>query len=322
MKLARRSLLGATASLALANASYANQTFWPGALEMGTGQPGGTFTIFGPAWGRLITQATGVEIVYCSSSGSGSNLLFIEEGSAQLGICSLPVAIEAHNGTSSWTAGAKLEQFRVLFPAFPSVLQIVSTVDGVSSLAELQGRPVGMGPITTAAPLLLKQIFSSQGITPNLVTQGDYAQQVNELLHGKLAACAFFGAPPVPALRAVASANRMRLIGFSAAEAAKAASFVPGVTPAVLKAGTFPGQTVDVGSVGTLDLAVGSARLPDSLAEAATLAALQHRAQLSALIPSAAQPLPIETIKQAGLPFHPGAAKALHRLGYNIHHTR
>lgn len=314
MRLARRSLLGALAALPLAKASYASQAYWPSALEMGTGQPGGAFTLFGPAWGRLITQATGVEIVYCSTGGSSSNLLMIEEGSAQLGLCSLPVAIQALNGTGAWTAGAKLGQFRVLFPAFPSVLQIVSTANGISTLAGLEGQVVGVGPSGASSPALMSEIFSSQGITPAKIEEGSYPLQVAKLLRGELAACAFFGAPPVPALKAVASSNRLRLIGFSEAEANQAARFVPGLTRMLLKTGTFPGQTVDVGSVGTLDIAVSSANLPDALAQAATLAALQHRAQLSVAVPASLQSLPMRQIRKAGLPIHPGAKKALHLL--------
>lgn len=315
MRLARRSLLGALATLPLAKASEANQTFWPNALEMGTGQPGDSFAIFGPAWGRLITQSTGVEIVYCSTGGSSSNILMIEEGNAQLGLCSLPMAIQAHNGTGSWTAGAKLEQFRVLFPAFSSILQIVSTANGVRTLAGLEGQAIGVGPSGASGPEIMNKIFASQGIAPARIEEGSYLQQIAQLLKGELAACAFFGAPPVPALKTAASSNRLRLIGFSEAEARQAASFVPGLTPMVLKAGTFPGQTVDVGSIGTLDLAVGTANLPDALAQAATLAALQHRRQLAVAVPAAAYSLPLRQIHKAGLPIHKGAVKAFQLLG-------
>lgn len=315
MSLARRSLLAALAALPVAKASCASQAFWPGALEMGTGQPGGVFTIFGPAWGRLITQATGVEIVYCSTGGSSSNLLMIEEGNAQLGLCSLPVAIQALNGTGDWTAGAKLRQFRVLFPAFPSILQIVSTADGVRTLAGLEGQIVGVGPSGASGPALMSQIFTSQGITPAQIVEGSYPQQVAKLLKGELAACAFFGAPPVPALQTVTSSNRLRLIGFSADEANQAAKFVPGLSRMILKAGTFPGQTVDVGSIGTLDLAISSANLPDELAKDATLAALQHRTQLATIVPAAAQSLSLRQLRKANLPIHKGALKAFHLLG-------
>lgn len=317
MTLARRSLLGAMAALPLAKAGKAaSPNAGHGALVMGTGQPGDAFTAYGPAWGALITDATGTEIVYRSTNGSGPNLLLIEEGKAQLGLCSLPVAIQAHNGTSAWTAGAKLEQFRVLFPAFPSILQIVSTVDGPASLAELSGQAIGVGPAGASSSVLMKNILASQGVLPSQIEEADYLQQMDRLTKGKLAACAFFGAPPVPAIATMALGNRLHLIGFSEAEARQAGRFVPGLTRMILKAGTFPGQSRAVASIGTLDLAVGTAALPDNLAAAATLAALKHRARLARIVPATAWPLSMQLLRQTNLPVHPGAAKILPRLGF------
>ena len=314
-RLSRRGLLGALAALPLAQTSQASPASWPGVLTMGTGQPGGAFTIYGPAWGRLITQATNLGIVYRTTDGSCSNLLLIEEGAVQLGLCSLPVAIQAHTGTGSWTDGAKLAQFRVLFPTFPSILQIVAPANGAVNLAELAGKPIGTGPTGIFSPTLIKTIFTSQGFSPSRIESGDYLQQIAKLLRGEFAACAFFGVPPVPAIKTIAIGNQLRLIGFSAAEAQRATQAVPGLTRMILQAGTYPGQTVGVGSVGTLDMAVSNAELPDDIAEAVTLAGLQHRAQLASIVPAAAQPLSLRPIHQAGLPFHPGALKALRDFG-------
>lgn len=283
---------------------------------MGTGQPGGSFALFGPSWGRLITKATDVEVVYASTGGSRSNLLMIEEGYAQLGLSSLMVAIQAYNGTDSWTAGAELRQFRVLFPAFPSVLQIVAAAAGPTTLAGLAGRSIGVGPAGVGDPTLMETIFSSLNIVPGHIQDGDYPQQISQLLKGELDACAFFGAPPNAAIRAVAARNRLRLIGFSEAEAHQASRFIPGLSRMILPAGTFPGQTVDVGSIGTPALAIGTASLPDDLAKAITLAALEHRPTLAASVPIARQRLPLHMIHETGLPFHPGATIALRQLGY------
>lgn len=316
MKLARRSLLGITAAIPLATVGKASPVSWPGALAMGTGQPGDAFTAYGPAWGRLITKAMGTEIVYRSTNGSGPNLLLIEEGTAQLGLCSLPVAIQALNGTSTWTAGVKLEQFRVLFPAFPSILQIVSMGNGPATLADLAGQTIGVGPAGGSSAVLINKILASQGISLGRLEEANYVQQMDKLKKGELAACAFFGAAPVPAIKAAAIGNRLHLIGFSEAEADHVVSFVPGLTRMILKAGTFPGQTKPVASTGTLDIAVGTAKLPDNLAAAATLAALQHRRELAAIVPAVAQPSSRYLLRQADLPIHPGAAKILKRLGY------
>ncbi|MDE1905870.1 MAG: TAXI family TRAP transporter solute-binding subunit [Rhodospirillales bacterium] len=318
MRLARRGLLGAGFGLALAGAGRAAQPPWRGALIMGTGRPGGAFAIFGPAWGQLIKNATGLDLAYRATGGSSANLLLIEEGAAQLGLSSIAVAAQARAGTGGWTAGTKLESFRALFPAYPSVLQIVSTHAGVSNLAALNGQEIGVGPDGASGAAAVPAILASVGVRPSRVETSDYGQQMKKMLDGKLAACAFIGAPPLPALTAAAMGQKLRLIGFSMAQAAQAANAVPGLSRMVLPANTFPGQNVDVGSVGTLNIAVGAASLPADLVQEVTAAALKNRALLAAAVQAAAYSTPLQPVYEAGISFHPGAAKALRAAGISL----
>ena len=321
MRLARRGLLGGALSLPLAPAGRGAQPPWLGALIMGTGRPGGAFAIFGPAWGQLIKNATGTDIAYRATGGSSANLLLIEEGSAQLGLTTVAVAAQARAGTGGWTAGVKLEEFRALFPAYASVLQIVSARPGISSLAALGGQTMGVGPDGASGAATVAAILASVGVHPSRLKTGDYEQQVKEMLDGKLAACAFIGAPPLPAIAALATGRKLQLIGFSPAEAAQAANAVPGLSRMVLPANTFPGQSVDVGSVGTLNIAMGAASLPDALAQAVTAAALKNRHLLAAAVPAAAETQPVQPVYEAGISFHPGAAKALREAGIRLPHS-
>lgn len=318
MSLTRRSLLAAAAVLPAARALAA--TPWPSALVMGTGQPGDTFSSFGVAWGKIITAMTGVEIVYRASGGSSANLLLIEQGAAQLGLSTLPIALQAHNGTSSWTAGVRLSQFRVLFPAYASVLQIVAPAAGVADVAGLSGKTLGIGPAEGSGAILMQPILKSLGVTPGQLQTGPYEAQIHKLFTGEIAACAFFGAPPVAAIQKAARQARLRLIGLSAQQAEQVASVVPGVTQMILKAGTFAGQSTDVGSIGMLSLAVGAASLHESLAQSFTQAALRHEASLRPCREALNMCASVQEIEAAGLKFHPGAALALKQAGYRVQH--
>ena len=86
----------------------------------------------------------------------------------------------------------------------------------------------------------------------------------------------------------------------------------------VLPAGLFPGQRLPVACVGTANLAIGAARLPDDVARDITLAALRHRDMLATIVPAAAAAPQLRPVIEAGLPFHPGAAAALRSLGYDL----
>jgi uncharacterized protein len=317
MKLPRRRLLGF--GLALPALPALADTSWPSALVMGTGRPGGDYMIYGPAWGELIQQETGISVAYRASGGAEANILLIDENAAQLGLTTSVVAHEALFGGDAWTAGACINSFRALFPVFPSILQIVSPRrTGITTLAELSSEDIGVGPSESSGTAILPSLFHSVGVIPRNIVSGDYSDQLHDMLAGKLAACAFIGAPPLPAISAIAMGQKLSLIGFSSAEAEQVANMVPGMTSMIIGAGTFPGQSIAVSSIGTANLAICRADLPDSLAKTITAAAWNHRTPLASAIPTASSAPSIKSITGAGITFHPGAAAALRAAGTDI----
>ncbi|MDD2705496.1 MAG: TAXI family TRAP transporter solute-binding subunit [Acidocella sp.] len=317
MKLSRRRLLGAGLVLT-AGRAWAD-TPWSGALVMGTGRPGGDYSVYGPAWGRLAAAQAGVDIAYRASGGATANILLIDEAVAQLGMTTLTVANEARTGTGTWTAGAKFQSFRALFPMFSSVLQIVSPrATGITTISALAGQVIGIGPDGGSGAATVPSILASIGVIPKRTVTGDYPAQIHDMLAGKLDACAFIGAPPLSAITHAALNQKLSLIGLSSAESAHVGRVLPGMTPMTLKAGSFPGQNAAVSSVGMANIAIATASLPASLATAVTLAALHNQAALAKLIAASTDIPSINAVGKAGVTFHPGAAAALHQSGQHV----
>ncbi len=318
MTLARRQLLSLGMSLT-ALPALAATSGWPRALIMCTGRPGGDYMIYGPTWGELIHRKTGTNIVYRASGGAEANILLLDENAAQLGITTTAIAHEAWFGGEAWTAGAHINSFRALFPAFPSVLQIVSPRrTGITTLAQLAAQNIGIGPLGSSSAAILPSLFRSIGVIPSSMVTEDYPIQLHNMLAGRLTACAFIGAPPVPAIANAAMGHRLSLIGFSPAEARQVADTLPGMTPMIIDAGVFPGQLAAISSVGTTNIAICRADLPNMLAQNITSAALNNRGLLAAAVPAATSIPNIKCVTDAGIPFHPGAAAALHAAGIKV----
>jgi uncharacterized protein len=317
VNLSRRSLLSLAMAMPAGRALAA--TTWPGALVMGTGRPGGYYDVYGTEWGSLAQRSAGVDVAFRASGGAAANILLIEQNTVQLGMTTVSVADEARNGTGAWTAGVKFGVFRALFPMFPSVLQIVSPRwTGITSLAGLAGQRVGIGPDGGTGAAAVPSIFSSLGVIPSQTMTGDYARQMHEMLAGRIAACAFIGAPPLPAISHAAMGRKLSLIGFSTAEIEQVCRTSPGMSGMVLKAGVFPGQSVAVGSVGTANFAIGSAALPNAMVKALTLAALRNQQVLATRVPAAAEAPQTGPMLQGGIMFHPGAVDALRSFGMDV----
>ncbi|HQT40088.1 MAG TPA: TAXI family TRAP transporter solute-binding subunit [Acidocella sp.] len=318
MKISRRSLLAASmlAPASRAMAAQALPEAWPRAILMATGRPGGVYDIYGAAWGRIAQQTSGVTIAYRASGGAAADILLIEQNAVQLGMTTVAVADQARTGSGSWTAGVKFGAFRALFPMFPSILQIVTPrSSGITSLANLADRVIGMGPDGGSGAAAVPSIFASLGIIPAQSITGDYSNQLHDMLAGRLDACAFIGAPPLPAIQKIAETEQLGIIGFTQAEAAHVDRIIPGVHGMTIPAGTFARQSMAIASVGTANFAIGAAHLPDELVHAITLAAMRNQTSLERVVP-AAHIFNAPTIVTPGqMPFHPGAAAALRSLG-------
>jgi TRAP transporter TAXI family solute receptor len=319
----RRSLLAASLLLparqAFATTTQIQARPWPTALLMATGRPGGAYAVYGPAWGELAQKASGVSIAYMASGGAATNILLIEQGEVQLGMTTVTVANQARTGTGAWTAGAKFESFRALFPIFPSILQIVAPEGSrITALSGMSNCAIGIGPDGGSGSAAISAMLGSLGIFPSRCVTGDYGPQIQHMLAGDLDACAFIGAPPMPAIQVAAEHNRLRLIGFLPDEAARVTRAIPGLTAMTLPVGMFPNQLMPVASVGTGTFAIGAASLPDSLVAELTIAAMQNRDKLAGLVPAVAMPPAPMLAGQGEITFHPGAARALRHLGMNV----
>ncbi len=287
---------------------------------MGTGQPGGDYTIFGPAWGTLATQASGVSMVYQASGGATSDILLIEQNAAQLGMTTLSIASQAWSGSASWTGGANLRGFRALFPMYVSTVQIIAPHNkALIRAADLQGAVIGVGPQGSSAASILPRALAALGIVPAGFRAGGYIEQINQMSAGDLTACAFVGATPVPAIVSAARLAGFNLIGFNDQQAALMIKAVPGLMAAIIPQNSLPGQSAAVATIGTGNIAIGRADLPAGLVSALTLAAMKHRAALDRVIPGNGLIQPAQLLEgDSQIMLHEGAVQALQSLGITV----
>lgn len=315
MSLSRRGLLSLALAVPVGAARAAQIPQIP--LIMATGRVGTPYARYGAVWASLV-QTAGLNIAFHTSNGAVANILLIERNAAQLGITTAMVGAEARQGQGQWTAGVEFDAFRVLFPTFPSALQIVSPRrTRITSMTQLAGKRVGLGAPDDSDTAAVSAILAALDLSAHFVTIGTFQNGLQQMAAGQLDACAFIGAPPLAPIAAAAHQELM-LIGLTPAEIDRVEQAIPGMHGMVLPAGLFPGQRLSVACVGTANLAIGAAGLPDDVARDITLAALRHHDMLATVVPAAATQPRLRPVIEAGLPFHPGAAAALRSLGYDI----
>lgn len=291
----------------------------PLALTMATGAPGGGLAAVAPRLGGLAARVGRLAIAYRASGGSVANILLVERRSVQLAIAGLPVMTQAWNGAGAWTQGIALRDFRALFPLFGMSLQVVTRPgSSVSSAATLSGRRIGVGPQGSAGPVVVPRLLAAAGATPRLLVMGGYADQLAALRAGRLDACAFFGATPLPAIEADAAQESpsLRRIGFDPAAIARMRRAVAGLGTVTLPDEMGPaGRIVTVGSVA---VALCHAGMPNALGAHLTELAMTHRADLLGALPDA-MPAPDAWLgSDVAIGIQPGAAAVLRQHGFGV----
>lgn len=312
MTLQRRSVIALGGAL-MAGRAYAAVPLItaPVALTMATGEPGGGFAAFGPAWGEAAETRAHVALSYRASGGSAANILLVEQGAAQIGLTTIAVADQAWRGVGTWTGHTKLRGFRALFPVFDVTWQvIVPRVSRIVRLNDLSGQRIGVGPAGGASAALTEAMLAAAGCSPHLLITGLYPQQITLLRRNDIAACAFIGPAPLPVVRTDAAHGAFRLIGVSAAQLRAMRRAVPGLEAVTIPRFSLPGQSAVVASVGSGAIAIGRADLPDALVGALVEAGLRR---------TGAAGLPRRWIDAAdSIAIHPGAVSALRRYGFDV----
>jgi TRAP transporter TAXI family solute receptor len=318
----RRTLLGTTAAFlaapGIASAQPRNAA-WPRALNMGTAAPGGTYAIYGPAWGQMAAAATGVQISYRATQGPNQNIVLVQRREIELGMVTMGVALQAWNGQGEWTQGNRFRDIRALFPMYDTPFHgIALRRSGLTNHAGLAGKSVGVGPRGGTPGTYYPQILTTLGIRPSAVRYGSASDLIGQVQDGLLDAFLFASGVPVPAFSELEVQQQVNFLDFTAEETTRLTTAFPELAVGSLPVGTYRTQQAPLRIVGMYNFAISHRSLPEDLAYEITKSVLGQNAQLRAAVAAASETVAENWTKNSFLPFHPGAARYLREVGQAV----
>ena len=320
----RRGLLAASAALPAfgllgpAQAQPRNPA-WPRAVTLGTAAPGGTYAIYGPAWGQMVQAATGVQISYRTTQGPNQNIILVERREVELGMVTMGVALQAWNGQGDWTQGNRFRSIRALFPMYDTPFHgIALRRSNITYLAGLAGKNVGLGPRGGTPGTYWPIILNTLGIRPAALRFGSASDMQGQLNDGLLDAFLFASGVPVPAFSEAETQQQVSWLDFSADEVTRVTTALPELAPGTIGQSVYRTSGRDLRIVGMFNFAIAHQSLDAGFVYELVKAVLDNNAQLRQAIAAGAETLAENATKNTFLPFHPGAVRYYREKGISI----
>jgi uncharacterized protein len=287
-------------------------------ISLGTATPGGGFPVYGNAFAEVMNAADPqLAIEPRNTKGSNENIPLMEAGQLDIALVAGEPAYEAFMGI-----GRPATPLKILTAMYSSPGMFVVRADSpYKTIRDLVGQPVAFGAKGSGLPILSRYILDGIGLKQDEDFKSIYLDRAGDgpaMVQDGRAAALWGAGIGWPGFAAVASApGGARFIAPDAGEIARIRGKHTFLKPLTVPAGSYPGQTEAINSVGSWSFVLTRADLPDDVAyrlsrtlhgvEAAFCKKLAQACETTAANTVAAAP------KQELI--HPGVMKYLREIG-------
>ena len=198
--------------LALTALACGNQ---PEGLILATGDETGNYYSYGNLLAQKVNSSTTTFVAVVASEGSRDNILSLTRGEAQLAFTQCDAMIAARNGTDSFRVNGPNKSFSVVAALYPEAVHIVTLDPEITSVEDLRGKRVSVGPAGSGGYLNAVDVLGAYGMTENDIVpyHYTYSDSANALLGGWLDAAFITAGAPVTTVMAVAQEKPVYLVG-------------------------------------------------------------------------------------------------------------
>ena len=287
-------------------------------ISFGTATPGGGFPLYGDALAEVMNAADpSLAISTRNTKGSNENIPLMEKGELDIATVAGEPAYEAFMGI-----GRPATPLKILTAMYSSPGMFVVKADSpYKTIRDLAGQPVAFGAKGSGLPILSRYILDGIGLKQDEDFKSIYLDRAGDgpaMVQDGRAAALWGAGIGWPGFAAVASApGGARFIAPDAGEIARIREKHTFLKPLTVPAGSYPGQTAAINSVGSWSFVLTRADLPDDVAY--RLARTLHGVELAFCkkLAQACETTAANTVAAAPKPelIHPGVMKYLKEIG-------
>ena len=290
-------------------------------IAIGTGGTGGVYYPIGGALANLLSKnMPNMQATAQVTGGSVDNLKLIGSGQSEIGFSMADAAVDALNGEDKFKSGkVPLRTLMVLYPNIMHVVSIEGT--GVEKMADLKGKRVSTGAPGSATEVMAFRVIEAAGLDKDKDIKRErlsVAESVNALKDRKIDAFFWVGGLPTAGVTDLAATPgvKIKMIDHTEVVAKMNAKYNNLYSPAVIKAGTYPGQDKDNQVSAVWNILVTGDKMSDQEAYDIVKLIVDKKADLVAVHQDAASfSVENQIVANTPVPWHPGAAKFFKERG-------
>ena len=292
--------------LVVTSAAAADRTV----VSLGTATPGGGFPLYGGAIAEAINaEDPTLDVEPRNTKGSTENVPMLAAGTLDIALVQGEVALEAP------------ANLRILAAMYATAGMFVVRADSpYRTIEDLRGKPVAFGAQGSGLVILARYVLDGLGLDRDRDFQAVFLERAGDgpamVLDGRVTAL-WGGGIGWPGFVAVASApGGARFIVPDAAGIQRILAKHAFLRALELPAGSYPGQTAVITSVGSWSFIMTRPSLPDDVAYRLARALHRGEARLGARLAQARETTAANTAAAARADqLHPGVARYLREIG-------
>jgi TRAP transporter TAXI family solute receptor len=318
--LSKKSLIAGCigAVMATAAAFAEDRSDWPSSITVGTASQGGTYYIYGSGWANMVGEALGISAGAEVTGGPVQNATLVQMGEHAFGMVTTGPLVAALQGKSALAPGMSHADVRAVFPMYQTTLQIIALKSsGISSVDDLDGKTVGVGPAGGTADMYHPQLFKKLGL--NVRTRnGGAADQAGQLQDGLIDAFAFAAGVPVSAFNQLEAQTEVNIFSYSTEHIEKITADYPELSAGTIPASVYSSLDEDIPALSMWNFAITHKDIPASLVYGVTKTVMENNERMVQIHGAARETLPENYKYNTIVPWHAGAVRWFEENGYEI----
>jgi TRAP transporter TAXI family solute receptor len=288
------------------------------AISLGTATPGGGFPLYGNAFAEVINGIDPtLAIEPRNTKGSNENIPLLEQGKLDIALVAGEPSYEAFMGI-----GRPATPLKILTAMYSSPGMFVVRADSpYKTIRDLVGKPVAFGAKGSGLPILSRYLLEGLGLKQDEDFQSIYLDRAGDgpamVLDGRAAALwgAGIGWPGFKTMSE--SPGGARFIAPDADEIARIKAKHTFLKPLTVPAGSYPGQSAPINSLGSWSFVLTRENLPDDVAYRLAKALHGAESPLCKKLPQACETTAANTVAAAPNVelIHPGVLNYFREIG-------